>query len=41
MGYGQQQVITDILDQYEIYRRIARAPQTSLFITSPEPETAK
>jgi choline/glycine/proline betaine transport protein len=36
MGYSQDQVITDILDQYEIYRRIARAPQTELYVTSPD-----
>jgi choline/glycine/proline betaine transport protein len=43
MGYTRDQVITDILDQYEIYRQIARAPETELYFTSPdaEPETAK
>lgn len=43
MGYTEDQIITDILDQFQVYRRIARTPETALYITSPdiEPEAAK
>lgn len=42
-GYTKEQIISDVLDQFEIYRQIMRAPEAELYITSPdsEPETAK
>lgn len=35
-GLSEDQVITDILDQFDVYRQIARAPQTALYVTSPD-----
>jgi choline/glycine/proline betaine transport protein len=35
-GLSKDPVITDILDQFEMYRQIARAPETALYVTSPD-----
>ncbi|HYH11155.1 MAG TPA: BCCT family transporter, partial [Thermomicrobiales bacterium] len=36
MGYSRDQLINDVIDQYEIYRLMLRSPQSELFITSPD-----
>lgn len=42
-GYTKDQVIADILDQFEVYREIVGSPEAELYMTSPdaEPDTAK
>lgn len=36
MGFATEQIIADMLDQYEIYTQLVESPETGLYITSPE-----
>ena len=36
MGYTKDQIISDAVNQYDLYRQVARSPQTRLYMTSPD-----